>query len=127
MISSSDNRDLLASDDRRRQDALRGAAARRHRARDGHRPGHARGGAARARAHTEGDVGDALSGPDLTEEVHEVVVTEERPVEKETVPVERVRLDRDVVADTETVDETVRKEETELDGDTGTTRGTTGL
>ncbi|QCB95203.1 PRC and DUF2382 domain-containing protein [Cellulomonas shaoxiangyii] len=77
---------------------------------------------------TDGNVDDALSGPDLTEEEHEVVLTEERAVvEKETVPVERVRLDTEVVSDTETVDETVRKEEIELDGDTGTTRGTGGL
>lgn len=69
---------------------------------------------------TEGNVGDALSGPDITEDEHEVVLTEERPVvEKETVPVERVRLDKETVTDTERVQADVRKEEIELD-DTGT-------
>jgi uncharacterized protein (TIGR02271 family) len=86
---------------------------------------------------TDANVGDALAGPDISEEEHEVILTEERPVvAKETVPVERVRLDKDVVTDTETVTEDVRKEEIELDTDadtrrtTGyddTTRGTTGL
>ena len=45
-----------------------------------------------------------------------MVLTEERPVvQKETVPVERVRLDKDTVTDQHEVDETVRKEEIELD------------
>ncbi len=39
--------------------------------------------------------------------------------------VERVRLDKEVVTDTETVSGEVRKEQIELEGDT-TTRGTTG-
>jgi uncharacterized protein (TIGR02271 family) len=77
---------------------------------------------------TDANVGDALAGPAISEEEHEVVLTEERPVvAKETVPVERVRLDKDVVTDTETVTESVRKEEIELEGDTDTRRGTTGL
>jgi uncharacterized protein (TIGR02271 family) len=77
---------------------------------------------------TDANVGDALSGPDISEEEHEVILTEERPVvAKETVPVERVRLDKDVVTETETVNESVRKEEIELDtSDADTTRGTTG-
>lgn len=59
----------------------------------------------------------ALSGQDLSEDVHEVTLHEERPVvEKETVPVERVRLDKDTVADEETVTEEVRKEHIETDG-----------
>ncbi|SFB37349.1 DUF2382 domain-containing protein [Cellulomonas marina] len=67
---------------------------------------------------TDANVGDALAGPDLSEEEHEVVLTEERAVvTKETVPVERVRLDKDVVTDTETVNETTRKERIELEGD----------
>ena len=44
---------------------------------------------------TDANRGDALAGPDISEEEHEIVLHEERPVvEKETVPVERVRLDR---------------------------------
>ncbi|MFD1213744.1 DUF2382 domain-containing protein [Arthrobacter sp. GCM10027362] len=63
----------------------------------------------------------AMAGPDLSEEEHEVVLHEERPVvEKETVPVERVRLDTETVTDEETVSEQVRKEQIETDGeDTG--------
>ena len=67
---------------------------------------------------TGGNVGDAMSGPDISEEEHEVVLTEERPVvEKETVPVERVRLGTETVTDTERVDAEVRKEEIELEDD----------
>ncbi|SFA96519.1 DUF2382 domain-containing protein [Cellulomonas marina] len=78
---------------------------------------------------TDANVGDALAGPDLSEEEHEVVLTEERAVvTKETVPVERVRLDKDVVTDTETVNETTRKEQIELEGDASTgTTGTRGI
>ena len=36
---------------------------------------------------------------------------------KETVPKERVRLEKDVVQDTETVSGEVRKEQIEVDGD----------
>ncbi len=67
---------------------------------------------------TDANVGDAMSGPELSEEEHEVILHEERPVvEKETVPVERVRLDADTVTDTETVDEDVRKERIDVEGD----------
>jgi len=63
--------------------------------------------------------GDALGGPAISEEEHEVVLHEERPVvEKEAVPVERVRLDKDTVHDDVTVNEEVRKENIETDGDT---------
>ena len=55
---------------------------------------------------TDANVGDALGGPDISEEEHEVVLTEERPVvAKETVPVERVRLDKETVTENETVTE----------------------
>lgn len=65
---------------------------------------------------TDENRGDALAGGDITEEEHEVVLTEERPVvQKEAVPVERVRLDKDTVTEQQQVDETVRKEEIELD------------
>jgi uncharacterized protein (TIGR02271 family) len=66
---------------------------------------------------TDANRGDALSGPDISEEEHEVTIHEERPVvEKETVPVERVRLDKETVTDHETVSEEVRKEQIETDG-----------
>jgi len=72
---------------------------------------------------TDANKGDAYSGPDIKEAEHEVTLTEERPViQKETVPVERVRLDKDTVTDTENVTGEVRKEEIELEGDTSRDR-----
>jgi uncharacterized protein (TIGR02271 family) len=66
---------------------------------------------------TEGNVGQATSGADISEEEHEVVLHEERPVvEKETVPVQRVRLGTEKVTEQESVTETVRKEEIDTDG-----------
>lgn len=66
---------------------------------------------------TEGNRDDALSGPEITEGEHEVTLTEERPVvAKETVPVERVRLEKDIETDEEVVSEEVRKERIEGDG-----------
>ena len=44
---------------------------------------------------------------------------EEPVVEKRVVPKERVRMDRDVVTDEETVSEEVRKERIEAEGDVG--------
>ena len=67
---------------------------------------------------TDANRGSAMSGPGISEEEHEVVLHEERPViEKETVPVERVRLDKETVTDEVTIDEEVRKERIETDGD----------
>jgi uncharacterized protein (TIGR02271 family) len=67
---------------------------------------------------TDANRGAALDGPDISEEEHEVILHEERPVvQKETVPVERVRLDKDVVQENVTVNEEVRKEHIEADGD----------
>jgi uncharacterized protein (TIGR02271 family) len=66
---------------------------------------------------TDANRGEALRGPDISEEEHEVILHEERPVvEKETVPVERVRLDKDVVQEDVTVSEEVRKEHIDADG-----------
>jgi uncharacterized protein (TIGR02271 family) len=66
---------------------------------------------------TDANVGDALDGPAISEEEHEVVLHAERPVvAKEAVPVERVRLDVDTVTDQETVTDTVRKEQIDTDG-----------
>ena len=67
---------------------------------------------------TDANVGDATSGPSISEEEHEVVLHEERPVvAKETVPVERVRLDKETVTEQETVSEDVRKEQIDTDVD----------
>lgn len=60
----------------------------------------------------------AESGPAFTEAEHEVTLLEERPVvTKEAVPVERVRLDKETVEETETIVEDVRKERIEIEGD----------
>ena len=67
---------------------------------------------------TEGNVDQALDGPDISEEEHEVVLHEERPVvDKDTVPKERVRLTAEERTDEETVSEELRKERIETDGD----------
>jgi uncharacterized protein (TIGR02271 family) len=67
---------------------------------------------------TDGNVGNALDGPAISEEEHEVVLHAERPVvAKEAVPVERVRLDTETVTEQETVSDTVRKEQIDTDTD----------
>jgi uncharacterized protein (TIGR02271 family) len=67
---------------------------------------------------TDANRDDAMSGPDISEDEHEVVLHEEQVVvNKETVPVERVRAEKDVVTEHEQVDETVRKEQIEVDED----------
>ena len=64
-----------------------------------------------------GDDVDATIG----EADSDVVLTEERVVvEKETVPVEKVRLDTETVTEQQQVSESVRKEEIELDDESGT-------
>jgi len=66
---------------------------------------------------TDANRGEATSGPDISEEVHEVTLHEERPVvQKETVPVERVRLDTDTVTEDVQVSEEVRKEQIDTEG-----------
>jgi uncharacterized protein (TIGR02271 family) len=71
---------------------------------------------------TEANVGNALDGPAISEEEHEVVLHAERPVvQKDAVPVERVRLDTETVTEQATVTEQVRKEQVEFDAD-GTAR-----
>ena len=65
---------------------------------------------------TDGNVGDAVDGPEISEEEHEVVLHEEEPVaEKRTVPKERVRLDKDAHTEERQVSETLRKEEIDVD------------
>ena len=72
---------------------------------------------------TEGNRDAAYSGKDISEEEHEVTLRAERPVvSTETEAVERVRLDKERVTDTETVSGEVRKEQIELDDSTGTSR-----
>ncbi len=71
---------------------------------------------------TDANIGNALDGPAISEEEHEVVLHAERPVvEKEAVPVERVRLDTETVTEHETVSADVRKEQIEMEGAEGTT------
>lgn len=66
---------------------------------------------------TDGTAGAAMDGPAISEEEHEVTLHAERPVvEKEAVPVERVRLDTETVTDEVQVSEELRKEQIEVDG-----------
>jgi uncharacterized protein (TIGR02271 family) len=72
---------------------------------------------------TDANVGAATSGEDLSDEEHEVILTEERVnVNKETVPVERVRLGTETVTENQSVSEDVRKEQIDFDGEGGATR-----
>jgi uncharacterized protein (TIGR02271 family) len=58
----------------------------------------------------------AMSGPELSSEEHEMVLNEEEvEVTKRVVPKERVRLDKDVVAEEQTVDEELRKERIDVE------------
>jgi uncharacterized protein (TIGR02271 family) len=67
---------------------------------------------------TDANRGQAMSGGEITEEEHEVILHGERPVvSKETVPVERVKLATDTVTEQHQVEGTVRKEQIEYDGD----------
>jgi uncharacterized protein (TIGR02271 family) len=73
---------------------------------------------------TEGNDDRAMDGPALSEEEHEVVLNEERPVvTTEAVPVERVRLSKDQVQDEETVNVDVRKEQIDMEGDNAARHG----
>jgi len=67
---------------------------------------------------TDANVDEATSGPDISEEEHEVTLHEERPVvDKTTTPVQRVRLGTEEVTEEQTVSEEVRKERIEAEGD----------
>jgi uncharacterized protein (TIGR02271 family) len=60
--------------------------------------------------------GEARTGATIGEEEREVILHEERPVvAKETVPVERVSLDTETVQENREVNETVRREEVEIE------------
>jgi uncharacterized protein (TIGR02271 family) len=67
---------------------------------------------------TDANAGAAMRGPELSEEEHELTLSEEQVVvEKQVVPKERVRLDKDVVTEQRSVDEEVRKEQIDVEGD----------
>jgi uncharacterized protein (TIGR02271 family) len=65
---------------------------------------------------TDANRGAALDGPDISEEEHEVVLHEEEVVaDTRTVPMERVRLEKDVETEVRQVSETVRSERVDVD------------
>ena len=65
---------------------------------------------------TDANAGDAMSGPAISEAEHEVTLHEEQVVvDKQVVPKERVRLDKDIVTDEETVTDEVRQERIDVD------------
>jgi uncharacterized protein (TIGR02271 family) len=69
---------------------------------------------------TEGNVDAAMDGPAISDEEHEVTLSEEEVVvEKKAVPKERVRLDKETVTGEEQVSEEVRKEQIEAEGEIG--------
>jgi uncharacterized protein (TIGR02271 family) len=66
---------------------------------------------------TDANRDQAVSGADISEEEHEVVLHEEEPVvEKRVVPKERVRLDTETVREEHEVSEEVRKEQIDTEG-----------
>jgi uncharacterized protein (TIGR02271 family) len=66
---------------------------------------------------TDANAAQALDGPAISEEEHEVVLHEEQPVvEKRAVPKERVRLEKDTITDEREISEDVRKEQIEHEG-----------
>ncbi len=77
---------------------------------------------------TDANVGDALDGPAISEEEHEVILHAEQPVvATEAVPVERVRLGTETVTEQQQVSGEVRKEQIEVhdgtDADLGSRTG----
>jgi uncharacterized protein (TIGR02271 family) len=66
---------------------------------------------------TDENVDDAISGAEISEDEHDVVLHEEEPVvEKRTVPKERVRLGKDTTTEERQISEEVRKERIEAEG-----------
>jgi uncharacterized protein (TIGR02271 family) len=64
---------------------------------------------------TDANLPAATSGPEISEEEHEVILREEEPVvQKRVVPKERVRLDKETVTREERVAEEVRKEQIDV-------------
>lgn len=74
---------------------------------------------------TEANVQQATAGPEIAEAEHEVTLHQERPVvQKEAVPVERVRLTTETVSGEEAVSGEIRKEQIdEPDVDPDLSRG----
>jgi uncharacterized protein (TIGR02271 family) len=67
---------------------------------------------------TDANLDAATSGPEISEEEHEVVLHEEEPVvEKRVVPKERVRLGKQTVTEQEQVGGEVRQEHIEVEGE----------
>ena len=67
---------------------------------------------------TDANAGDAMDGPSISEEEHEVTLTsEEAVVEKRVVPKERIRMDKEVTTEEREITDEVRKERIEVDGD----------
>ena len=72
---------------------------------------------------TEANRDEAMAGGDITTEEHEVDLSAEKlTVDKEVVPVERVRMDVETVTEDHQVSEEVRKEQVEADGPDSTTQ-----
>ena len=66
---------------------------------------------------TEANRGDALDGPEISEEEHEVTLHEDEVVvDKQTVAKERVRMGTETVTEEQEVSEQVRKEQIETEG-----------
>jgi uncharacterized protein (TIGR02271 family) len=67
---------------------------------------------------TDKNVDEAMGGPDISEDEHEVTLKEEEVVvEKRAVPKERVRLEKDVETREEQISEQVRKEKVDVEQD----------
>jgi uncharacterized protein (TIGR02271 family) len=72
---------------------------------------------------TDANRGDAMDGPGISEEEHEVVLHEDEVVvDKDVVAKERVRMGTQTVTDDQQVSEQVRKEQIEMEGDERTGR-----
>ena len=78
---------------------------------------------------TDANLGDATSGPAISEEEHEVTLHEEEVVtQKRAVPKERIRLEKDVETEQREVSETLRKEQIDItDADGQPAEGTDGV
>jgi uncharacterized protein (TIGR02271 family) len=73
---------------------------------------------------TAANIDKAMSGPEISEGEHDVVLNEEQVVvEKQVVPKERVRLEKDVVQEERQVTDEVRKERIAMDTDADSTGG----
>ena len=72
---------------------------------------------------TDGNIDQALSGPEISEGEYEVTLMEEEAVAAtETVPKERIRMEKDTVVEQEQVGADLRKERVEAEVDPGTGR-----